>query len=295
MKHYKFGYAAIIGRPNVGKSTILNRLIGQKIAITTNKAQTTRRRINGILTTEEAQIVFIDTPGIHKPVDRLGECLVDEAKSAINDVDIVLFIVDGSTTAGRGDKWIIDNVLKDYKGSLIIVSNKYDLVKDIQKREEILLTYKTLFKENYPVVKISAKTGRNFDTLIKNMVRKLPAGEKVYADDEITDETMRNIAGELIREKILIHTRDEVPHSVAVIIESYEETEKLDKISAQIIVEHETQKGILIGKDGSMLKIIGTEARKELEDTTGKKVFLNLKVKVIKDWRKKSKDLEKMY
>ena len=295
MKHYKFGYAAIIGRPNVGKSSILNRLIGQKVAIATNKAQTTRRRINGILTTKEAQIVFVDTPGIHKPVDNLGECLVNEAKSAIPDVDLVLFVIDGSTTAGRGDKWIVENVLKDYKGQMIIVANKYDLVKDVQKREEILLTYKTLFNENYPTVKISAKTGRNFDTLIKNIVRKLPIGEKVYEDDEITDETMRNISRELIREKILLHTHDEVPHSVAVIIENYEETENLDKITAKIIVEQETQKGIIIGKNGSMLKTIGTEARIEIEETACKKVYLDLQVKVIKDWRKKSKDLDKMY
>ncbi|MCD7878328.1 MAG: GTPase Era [Candidatus Gastranaerophilales bacterium] len=295
MKHYKFGYTAIIGRPNVGKSTILNRIIGQKIAITTDKAQTTRRRINGILTTEEAQIVFVDTPGIHKPLDKLGECLVDEAKSAVPDVDLILFVVDGSTTAGRGDKWIVENVLKNYNGNLLIVINKYDLIKDIKKREENLLTYKTLFEKNYPCIKISAKTGRNFDTLINNIIRKLPAGEKVYDDEIITDETMRNIARELIREKILLYTHDEVPHSVAVIIESYEELEKLDKISAKIIVEQETQKGILIGKNGAMLKKIGTEARKELELTADKKVYLDLQVKVIKDWRKKSKDLGKMY
>ena len=295
MKHYKFGYVAIIGRPNVGKSTILNRLIGQKIAIATNKAQTTRRRINGILTTDEAQIVFVDTPGIHKPIDKLSECLVDEAKSAIPDVDLVIFVVDGSTSAGRGDKWIVENVLKSYNGEMLIAANKYDLEKDINKREENLLTYKTLFEKNYSCVKISAKTGRNFDTLIKNIVRKLPAGEKIYDDDEITDETMRNIARELIREKILLYTRDEVPHSVAVIIESYEEQENLDKITAQIIVEQETQKGIIIGKNASMLKKIGTKARKEIEETAGKKVFLDLQVKVIKDWRKKSKDMEKMY
>lgn len=295
MKHYKFGYVAIIGRPNVGKSTILNKLIGQKIAITTNKAQTTRRRINGILTTDEAQIVFVDTPGIHKPVDKLGECLVDEAKSAIPDVDLVLFVVDGSTSAGRGDKWIVENILKDYKGQIIIISNKYDLLKDQSKREENLLTYKTLFNQNYPTVKISAKTGRNFDTLLKNIVRKLPVGDKIYDEEQITDETMRNIARELIREKILLFTHDEVPHSVAVIIEKYEEKENIDIIEAQIIVEQETQKGILIGKNGSMLKKIGTEARKELEFTADKKIFLDLQVKVIKDWRKKSKDMEKMY
>ncbi len=291
MKHYKFGYVAIIGRPNVGKSTILNRLIGQKIAIATNKAQTTRRRINGILTTDEAQIVCVDTPGIHKPIDKLGEYLVDEAKSAIPDVDLVLFVADGSTSAGRGDKWIIENILKSYNGEMLIVANKYDLEKDINKREENLLTYKTLFDKNYSCIKISAKTGRNFDTLIKNIIRKLPVGEKVYDDDEITDETMRNIACELIREKILLYTHDEVPHSVAVIIDKYEEKENIDHICAQIIVEHETQKGIIIGKGGSMLKKIGTDARKEIEDTAGKKVYLELQVKVIKDWRKKSKDL----
>lgn len=291
MKHFKFGYTAIIGRPNVGKSTILNRLIGQKIAIATDKAQTTRRRINGILTTEEAQIVFVDTPGIHKPIDKLGEYLVDEAKSAIPDVDLVLFVVDGSTSAGRGDKWIVENVLKNYNGNLLIIANKYDLIKDIKLREENLLSYKTLFEKNYPCIKISAKTGRNFDTLISNITRKLPVGEKIYDDDEITDETMRNIAKELIREKILLYTHDEVPHSVAVIIENYEEKETIDKITAKIIVEQETQKGILIGKNGSMLKKIGTEARKEIEYTADKKVYLDLQVKVIKDWRKKSKDL----
>ena len=147
----------------------------------------------------------------------------------------------------------------------------------------------------YPCIKISAKTGRNFDTLITNIIRKLPAGEKVYSDDEITDETMRNIARELIREKILLNTHDEVPHSVAVIIENYEEKDNLDKIEAKIIVEHDTQKGIIIGKNASMLKKIGTEARKEIEETAGKKIFLDLQVKVIKDWRKKSKDMDKMY
>ncbi len=295
MKQYKFGYVAIIGRPNVGKSTILNRLIGQKIAITTNKAQTTRRRINGIFTTDEAQVVFVDTPGIHKPIDKLGECLVDEAKSTIPDVDLILFVVDGSTSSGRGDKWIVDNILNQYSGKILIVVNKYDLIKDIKKREENLLSYKTLFEKNYPCIKISAKTGRNFDTLIKNIIRKLPDGEKIYDDEQITDETMRNIAKELIREKILLYTHDEVPHSVAVIIENYEEKENLDKITAKIIVEQESQKGILIGKNGSMLKKIGSEARKELEITADKKIFLDLQVKVIKDWRKKSKDLDKMY
>ncbi|MDD3238111.1 MAG: GTPase Era [Candidatus Gastranaerophilales bacterium] len=295
MKNYKSGFVAIVGRPNVGKSTILNRMVGQKIAIATSKAQTTRRRIKGILTNDDAQIVFVDTPGVHKPLDKLGECLVDEAKQTLPDVDMLLFVVDGSTPAGRGDRWIVDNLLKDLKTPLIIVLNKMDLIKDALKREEILLSYKTLFNENYPCVKVSALTGRNFDTLIDNIVRKLPEGAPIYDSDELTDETMRNIARELIREKILLNTHDEIPHSVAVIIDKYEEKPKIDRIFAQIIVEHDSQKGIIIGKKGSMLKKIGSEARVEIEESAGKKVYLDLQVKVIKDWRKKSKNIEKMY
>lgn len=295
MKQFKSGFVAIIGRPNVGKSTLINHLVGQKIAIATDKAQTTRRRIKGILTTEEAQIVFVDTPGVHKPLDKLGECLLDETKLALPDVDLILFVVDASTTAGRGDKWILENLLSTSKIPVLIVLNKSDLIKDPLKKEENLLTYKLLFKENIPCIKISAKTGRNIDTLVDNIVRKLPEGEPIYGEDELTDETMRNIARELIREKILLYTRDEIPHSVAVVISKYEEKPEIDRISADIIVEHDSQKGILIGKKGLMLKKIGTEARLEIEKTADKKVFLELNVKVIKDWRKKSKNIEQMY
>lgn len=290
MKHYKFGYVSILGRPNVGKSTILNRLIGQKIAITTDKAQTTRRRINGIFTNEEAQIVFVDTPGIHKPVDSLGEILVDEAKSATKDIDIVLFVVDGSTTSGRGDRWIVDNVIsKTPVIPTFIIVNKSDLIKNDRLREENILTYKTLFNSNLPVIKISAKTGRNFDTLIKNIIRKLPEGEKCYDSEIITDENMRNIASELIREQILLNTHDEIPHSIRVDITDYKEEENIDKISANIVVEQDSQKAIVIGKGASMLKKIGTAARKEIEDVADKKVFLELIVKVEKNWRKNCK------
>lgn len=285
MKHYKSGFVALVGRPNVGKSTILNRLVGQKIAITTDKPQTTRRRINGILTTDDAQIVFVDTPGVHKPLDKLGEFLLDETKLAVPDVDLILFVVDASDPAGRGDKWIVQNILMNTSIPILIVLNKSDLVKDIRKREENLLTYKTLFETNLPCIKISAKTGRNMDTLLENIVRKLPKGEKIYADDEVTSETMRDIAKELIREKILIYTREEIPHAVAVVIERYEESDKIDKIYATILVEQDSQKGILIGKNAQMLKRIGTEARIEIEESAGKKVFLDLKVKVQKDWR----------
>lgn len=295
MKQFKSGFVALVGRPNVGKSTILNTLIGQKIAIATDKPQTTRRRIKGILTTDDAQIVFVDTPGVHKPLDKLGECLLDETKLALPEVDLILFVVDASEKAGRGDKWIVENLLKDTNIPIIIVLNKSDLIKDPLKREENLLTYKTLFEKNLPCVKISAKTRRNVDTLVDNIIRKLPEGEPIYHEDELTDETMRDIARELIREKILLYTHDEIPHSVAVVIDKYEEKPSIDRIFADIIVEHDSQKGILIGKKGQMLKKIGMEARLEIEKTADKKVYLELNVKVQKDWRKKSKNIEKMY
>ena len=292
MKDYKSGFVAVIGRPNVGKSTLLNTIVGQKIVIATDKAQTTRRRIKGIFTNEEGQIVFIDTPGIHKPLDKLGEFLMDEAKCAIPDADLILFIVDVSEPAGAGDKWIAENLLKKTDIPVIIVLNKVDKLKYPIKKEQNLLTYKLLFDKNMPTAKISAQTGRNIDTLISTIMRKLPDGPPIYAQDDLTDESMRSIAQEIIREKILLNTKDEIPHSTAVVIEKYEEKEDIDRIYAQIHVEHESQKGIMIGKKGQMLKIIGTQARKELEKMLDKKVYLELSVKVSKDWRKKTPDLE---
>ena len=292
MKDYKSGFVAIVGRPNVGKSTLLNKILGQKIAIATDKAQTTRKRIKGIYTNEQGQIVFIDTPGVHKPLDKLGEFLMEEAKYSIPDADLVLFLVDVSEPAGAGDKWIVENLLKDCKIPVIIVLNKVDKLKDPIKKEQNLLTYKLLFDKNMPTAKISAQTGRNLDTLISTIIRKLPDGDPIYLEDELTDETMRSIAQEIIREKILINTKDEIPHSVAVIIERYEESDEIDRIFAVIHVEHESQKGIMIGKKGSMLKTIGTQARQELEKMLEKKVYLELNVKLSKDWRKKTPDLE---
>ena len=287
----KSGFVAIIGRPNVGKSTLLNQILGQKIVIATDKAQTTRKRIKGILTNEEGQIVFIDTPGVHKPLNKLGEFLLDEAKVAVPDADVILFLVDGSDPAGKGDKWIAQNILQT-EIPIIIVMNKVDKIKKPEKVEENLLTYKTLFDTNLPVVRISAKTGRNIDTLIKNIYKKLPEGEALYPDDIVTEETMRDVTEEIIREKILLNTSDEIPHSVAVKVEKYKEEETIDKISAIIYCEHKSQKGILIGKGGSLLKKIGTESRLELEKIVEKKVFLELQVKVEKDWRKKDKVLK---
>lgn len=291
-KSFKSGFVAIIGRPNVGKSTMLNQLLGQKIVITTDKAQTTRKRIKGILTNEEGQIVFVDTPGVHKPLNKLGDFLMDEAKIALPDSDLILFVVDGSEPAGRGDKWIVENLLKTSEVPILIVLNKMDKIKNPLKIEENLLTYKMLFEKNLQTMRISALTGRNKDDLIDNIMRRLPEGEKLYPDDVVTEESMRSIAQEVIREKVLINTMDEIPHSVAVLIEKYEETDKIDRIYASIYCEQTSQKGMLIGKGGSMLKTIGTQARLELEKIVEKKVYLELNVKVEKDWRKKNKSLK---
>lgn len=287
----KSGFVAIIGRPNVGKSTLLNQILGQKIVITTDKAQTTRKRIKGIYTNKEGQIVFVDTPGVHKPLNKLGEFLLDEAKIAVPDADVILFLVDGSESAGKGDKWIAQHLLQT-KIPIVIVMNKVDKVKKPEKVEENLLSYKTLFEENLPVVKISAKTGRNIDTLMNNIFKKLPEGEPLYPEDVVTEETMRDVTEEIIREKILLNTSDEIPHSVAVKVTNYQEKEEIDKIYATIYCEQKSQKGILIGKGGSLLKKIGTEARLELEKIVEKKVYLQLEVKVEKDWRKKQNILK---
>ena len=289
----KCGFVTILGRPNVGKSTLLNQILGQKIVITTDKAQTTRKRIKGILTDENGQIIFVDTPGVHRPLNKLGEFLLDEVKIAVPDADLILFLVDGTEPAGKGDKWIVENILNKTETPVILVMNKLDKIKNPQKIEENLISYKTLFNKNIPLVRISAKTGRNKDTLISNILKKLPEGEKLYPDDIVTEESMRSVTEEIIREKILLNTQDEIPHSVAIKIEKYEEKEDIDKIYATIYCEQKSQKGILIGKGGNLLKLIGTQARIELEEITEKKVFLSLEVKVEKDWRKKDNILKK--
>ena len=249
----KSGFVAIIGRPNVGKSTLLNQILGQKIVITTDKAQTTRKRIKGIYTTEEGQIVFVDTPGVHKPLNKLGEFLLDEAKIAVPDADVILFLVDGSDPAGKGDKWIAQNLLQT-KIPIIIVMNKVDKIKNQKKSKKIFLSYKTLFNENLPVVKISAKTGRNIDTLIKNIYKKMPEGEPLYPEDIVTEETMRDVTEEVIREKILLNTSDEIPHSVAVKVTNYMEQEEIDKIYATIYCEQKVKKVFSSAKAAAFLK-----------------------------------------
>lgn len=283
---YKCGYAVVLARPNVGKSTLVNYITGQKIAITTNTAQTTRKQIKGILTEDDAQIVFIDTPGVHKPLNKLGEYLHEQSTSAIDDSDVILFLVDITQKAGKGDIWIVENCIKKSKKPVIIVANKIDLIKDEGKKEANIISYKTLFDENLPIIKVSAKTGKNIPKLIETIKNYLPNSPKLYPDDIITDQNMRMIASEVIREKIILNTKDEIPHSVAVLIDEYKTENDIDKIKATIFVSADSQKGIIIGKNGSMLKKIGTDSRLELEEIIEGKVFLELFVKVKKNWQK---------
>ncbi|HIZ29017.1 MAG TPA: GTPase Era [Candidatus Adamsella sp.] len=291
---YKSGFVTIIGRPNVGKSTLLNKIVGQKIVITSDKAQTTRERLRGIFTSEKGQIVFVDTPGVHKPLNKLGEFLLEEAKLAVPDADVILFMVDGKEPAGAGDKWIAKNILQT-DIPIILVVNKVDTIKNVAERDLNVVTYRELFDNlKIPVVKVSAKTGRNIDTLIKNIYAKLPEGIAMYDEDEVTDQNMREIAKEIIREKILRLTQDEIPHSVAVKVDLFEEKKTLTKISATIFVEQDSQKLIVVGKQGQMIKKIGEYARVELENMIGRKVFLDLFVKVKKNWRKKEDNLKNL-
>lgn len=290
----KSGFVSIIGRPNVGKSTMLNQVLGQKIVIATDKAQTTRKRIKGILTNETGQIVFVDTPGIHKPINKFGEFLLDEAKVSVPDSDLVLFLVDASEPAGKGDKWIVENVISKTNVPVILVMNKLDKISNQDKITENYESYQKLFEKEIPVIKISAKTGKNKSKLVDMIMEYLPEGELLYPEDIVTEESMRQIVEEIVREKILLNTKEEIPHSVAIKVDKYEETPDIDRIYAIIYCEHKSQKGILIGKGGSLLKKIGTEARLDLENIVEKKVFLSLQVKIEKDWRKNDKVLKNL-
>lgn len=290
MSEHKSGFVAIVGRPNVGKSTLLNRIVGQKIAIMSDKAQTTRNKIQGVYTTPDAQIIFIDTPGIHKPKHRLGDFMVETAYSALKEVDAVLFMISADEKRGRGDDFIMER-LKTNDTPVFLVINKIDKVHP----DDLLgiiedYTSQMDFAE---VVPISATEGNNFETLMDTLIKQMPAGPQYFPDDQITDHPEYFIVSELVREKVLLLTRDEVPHSVAVVVDSMKRNEN-DKvhIQATIIVERNSQKGIIIGKGGKMLKDIGTKARRDIEQLLGDKVFLELWVKVQKDWRDKQTYLQ---
>ena len=279
---YKSGFATLIGRPNVGKSTLMNRLIGQKIAITSNRPQTTRNRIQTVLTTEEGQIVFLDTPGIHKAKNKLGEYMVNVAERTMEDVDVILGLVEPTDYIGAGERHIIEQ-LKKTKTPVILVINKIDTV----KKDALFAFIDTYRKELdfQEIVPVSALKGDNTDELVKCIFKYLPYGSAFYDEDTITDQPMRQIVAELIREKALRLLEDEIPHGIAVSIESMKEKGKICHIDATIVCERESHKGIIIGKGGAMLKKIGSTARPEIEDLLEMQVNLQLWVKVKKDWR----------
>lgn len=288
---FKSGFVAIIGRPNVGKSTLLNHVIGQKIAIMSDKPQTTRNKIQGVYTSNQSQIVFIDTPGIHKPKHKLGDFMMKIARNTLREVDLILFLINAEEGLGRGDQYIIDT-LKEGKQPVFLVVNKIDKVHPDQLLS-IIDEYRSLypFKE---VIPISALQGNNVGTLLDQIAYYLPEGPKYYPADQVTDHPERFIIAELIREKVLHLTREEIPHSIAVVIDQIEKKESkngLVSINATIIVERPSQKGIIIGKQGGMLKEVGMRARQDIEMLLGSKVFLELWVKVQKDWRNRETNL----
>lgn len=279
---YKSGFVTLIGRPNVGKSTLMNRLIGQKIAITSNKPQTTRNRIQTVLTTEEGQIVFVDTPGIHKAKNKLGEYMVNVAERTLNEVDVVLWLVEPTAFIGAGEKHIAGQLGK-VKTPVVLVINKVDMV----KKEEIL-GFIDAYRKIYDfaeIVPVSARNGDNTDELVKVILKYLPYGPQFYDEDTVTDQPERQIVAELIREKALHSLNDEIPHGIAVAIDAMKYRRKIVDIDATIICERDSHKGIIIGKQGVMLKKIGSTARYEIEKMLDMQVNLKLWVKVKKDWR----------
>jgi GTP-binding protein Era len=278
----KSGFVSIVGRPNSGKSTLLNRLVGQKVSIVTDRPQTTRHVVRGIVTKPEGQITFLDTPGIHKPIHRMNERMMQSVRDAMADVDLVVLIVDASAAFGRGEAFTVE-LLKPVATKKLLLLNKIDRV---QKKSllPIIDQYSKLgnFEE---IIPISALKGENVESLIQQIFKYLPEGPMFYPSDQISDQHERSIASELIREKVILLTKEELPYSTAVVMDRFEEAEKICRIFASVFVERESQKAIVIGKAGQKLKEIGTEARKELESFLGRKVFLDLHVKVKKGWR----------
>ena len=283
----KSGFVTIVGRPNAGKSTLINTIIGEKIAIVSDKAHTTRNNIQGIYNDEEAQIIFIDTPGVHKPVQTLGKYMNKQAYYSLEDADIVLFMVDVTENFGKGDKFVLDK-LKECNNVFLIL-NKVDKI----KKEKLFSIIDEISKEHdfKEIIPISALNNDNVDDLIKTIKKYLPVGDKYYDDEYYTDKSINFMVSELVREKVLTLTKEEVPHAVTCIVESFEETEKSAHINVMIIVEREGIKKILVGHNGSMIKEIGTLARCDIEKLIGKKVYLELFVKVINNWREKEKYL----
>jgi len=288
---YKSGFVSIVGRPNVGKSTLINQVLGEKITITSDKAQTTRNRIQGIYTTDEAQIVFIDTPGVHKPKHQLGQFMVNTALGTLDEVDIVLFMVNVSEKKGPGDKFIMRR-LEKIDTPVFLVLNQIDKI-----HPDELLPIIEGYKEEMTfdeIIPVSAKQGNNVEQLLETISNYLDNGPQYYPSDQVSDHPEYFIVSELVREKILELTREEIPHSVAVVTESMQRTEKdMIDVNVTINVERKSQKGIIIGKGGKMLKEVGTRARKDIQKLLGSKVYLELWVRVENDWRDTPRDLSK--
>ncbi|HHW07906.1 MAG TPA: GTPase Era [Clostridia bacterium] len=290
MAEFRSGFVTIIGRPNVGKSTLLNRMVGQKVAIMSDKPQTTRNKIQGVFTHPDYQIVFIDTPGIHKPKHKLGEYMVEQAKSALAEVDCVLYVYDITQAFGTGEEYILQ-LLETVETPVLLVINKIDLVP-----KETLLPFIQEMHERFSfreIVPVSAVTGENIDRLLEVIKNYLPEGPQYYPEGMVTDQPEQFIMAEIIREKVLQLTREEVPHSVAVKIEELiPRSQHLVYVGAVIYLERESQKGIIIGKQGQMLKQIGQLARQEIESLLGGKIYLDLRVKVKPSWRRREEELK---
>ena len=279
---FKSGFVAVVGRPNAGKSTLVNRLVGQKVAIVTSRPQTTRNRIQGIVNRPHAQVVLIDTPGLHRPDSALGRQMMGEVNAAFDGVDVLALILDVSEDIGKGDRHAIERAAR-FEGTRILLLNKVDRI----PKDSLLPIIESVGKltDFAEIIPISALTGDGVDRVLEKFIEYLPSGEPHFPADQYTDQPERFLAAELIREKAMAGTFHEVPHAVAVLVDAFEETAKLIRIRATIYVEREGQKGILIGRAGASLKRIGTEARKELEEILGTKIFLELFVKVLRDWR----------
>lgn len=285
-KNFKSGFVGIIGRPNVGKSTFLNRIMSQKLAIVTAKAQTTRNKIQGIYTTDNEQIIFVDTPGIHKPTHELGKIMNQTVYDSLDGMDVILYFVDARFPISDTDANVLDSLKKE-KTPVILVLNKVDLVDNEEKLQANIESYKNHFNFSGGIT-ISAEFGYSVDSLLEMIISRLSIGPMYYPEDQILDQPERFVVAELIREKILLNTNEEVPHSVAVVIESFKQSKKnkdLIEINAVIIVERPSQKKIIIGKNGDKIKKIGKDARIEIASFLGNKVYLELFVKVVPNWR----------
>lgn len=292
-ENFRSGYVALIGRPNAGKSTLLNRMVGEKIAAVSNKPQTTRHKIQGIVTTGEGQIVFVDTPGVHKPGYLLNRRMMAAVHDAILSVDLLVLMRDASVSTGNGDRFVLDLVKESGKNGVLVL-NKIDKVKDKNLLLPLIEYYSKEF-EFAEIVPISALKGDAIDNLLKQIVKHLPEGERIFQEDDLTDQPMRSIVAEMVREKILATTGEEIPYVTAVVTERWDDSDpQQPRIYCAIYVERDSQKGIIIGKGGAKLKKIGTEARADIEKLTGKHVHLQLFVKVVADWRNREKDLDEI-